>query len=192
MTQTLPSRAVRNEPASLTGLERWLRPSRAAQAADPVVVFAVALAAITIALPFAGPNPLARQSVVCVTDVLMLGVVWLGRADRLHGSGAGHLLRDAQKQSVGARGMWTNCVLPSLAGAATILLASAQAGVLGGGPSAPTLTAAALLLAPTFFGITSFCSMNAFDFMFWIRCRARAPEQPRRPVLNSPKPERTA
>jgi len=59
-------------------------------------------------------------------------------------------------------------VLPSLAGAATVLLASALAGVLGGGSFARTLTAAAVLAAPTVFGITSFYSMNAFDFVFWI------------------------
>ena len=59
-------------------------------------------------------------------------------------------------------------VLPSLGGAATVLLASALAGVLGGGSFARTLTAAAVLAAPTVLGITSFYSMNAFDFVFWI------------------------
>jgi membrane protease YdiL (CAAX protease family) len=41
-------------------------------------VFAVALVAITVVVPLAGENPLARQSVVWVTNIIMLGIVWLG------------------------------------------------------------------------------------------------------------------
>lgn len=59
-------------------------------------------------------------------------------------------------------------ILPSLAGAATLLLTSELAGLLGGGRFSRTLAAAGVVAAPTFFGITGFYSMNAFDFVFWL------------------------
>jgi hypothetical protein len=59
-------------------------------------------------------------------------------------------------------------VLPSLAAGAVVMLTSALAGALGGGGFARTLAAVAVLAAPTFFGITGFYSMNAYDFLFWL------------------------
>jgi dolichyl-phosphate-mannose-protein mannosyltransferase len=59
-------------------------------------------------------------------------------------------------------------VLPSIAGAAVVLLTSDLAGRLGGGRFARTLAAAAVLAAPMVFGITSFYSMNAFDLVLWL------------------------
>ncbi len=59
-------------------------------------------------------------------------------------------------------------VLPSLAGAATVVLVSDLAGVLGGSAFARTLAAVAVLAAPTLYGITGFYSMNAFDFVLWL------------------------
>jgi 4-amino-4-deoxy-L-arabinose transferase-like glycosyltransferase len=59
-------------------------------------------------------------------------------------------------------------VLPSLAAGAVVLLTSGLAGALGGGAFARTLAAAAVLAAPTVFGITGFYSMNAFDLVFWL------------------------
>jgi 4-amino-4-deoxy-L-arabinose transferase-like glycosyltransferase len=59
-------------------------------------------------------------------------------------------------------------VLPSLAGAAAVVLAAALAGALGAGPFGRTLAALAMLAAPTVFGITGFYSMNAFDLVFWL------------------------
>src|SRR5687768_5710786 len=59
-------------------------------------------------------------------------------------------------------------VLPSLAGAAAVLLASGLAGALGGGTFARSFAALAMLAAPTLFGITGFYSMNAFDLVFWL------------------------
>jgi hypothetical protein len=59
-------------------------------------------------------------------------------------------------------------ILPSLAGAGAVLLTSGLAGMLGGRQLSRTLAAAGVLAAPTFFGITGFYSMNAFDFVFWL------------------------
>lgn len=59
-------------------------------------------------------------------------------------------------------------VLPSLAGGLIVLLTSGLAGAMGGGAFARTLAAVSVLAAPTVFGITSFYSMNAFDFLFWL------------------------
>jgi len=76
-------------PTGLTRLGRFLQSSRAAHAADPLVVFAVALAAITFARPLVGEHPLARQAVIWVANLVMLAVVWLGL--RLRGQGWEHL-----------------------------------------------------------------------------------------------------
>jgi 4-amino-4-deoxy-L-arabinose transferase-like glycosyltransferase len=59
-------------------------------------------------------------------------------------------------------------VLPSLAGGLIVLLTSGLAGAIGGGSFARTFAAVSVLAAPTVFGITSFYSMNAFDFVFWL------------------------
>ena len=59
-------------------------------------------------------------------------------------------------------------VVPSLLGAASVLLAGGLAGSLGAGGFGRTLAALAMLAAPTVFGITGFYSMNAFDFVFWL------------------------
>jgi membrane protease YdiL (CAAX protease family) len=80
---------MQNGTPSLTILGHLLRTNRAAHLADLVVVFAVALAAIAIALPLVGDHPLARQAVVWVANVLMLAVVWLGL--RLRGQSWEHL-----------------------------------------------------------------------------------------------------
>jgi hypothetical protein len=59
-------------------------------------------------------------------------------------------------------------ILPSLAGAAIVLLVSSLSGALGGGTFARVFAAVSVLAAPTVLGITSFYSMNAFDFVFWL------------------------
>ncbi|MEO8359293.1 MAG: glycosyltransferase family 39 protein [Vicinamibacteria bacterium] len=59
-------------------------------------------------------------------------------------------------------------VLPSLAGGLIVWLTSRLAGAIGGGAFAQTFAAVAVLAAPTVLGITSFYSMNAFDFLFWL------------------------
>ena len=58
-------------------------------------------------------------------------------------------------------------VLPSLAGATTVLLTSVLACLAADGFRRRSQHVA-VLGAPTVFGITSFYSMNAFDFMFWL------------------------
>jgi hypothetical protein len=59
-------------------------------------------------------------------------------------------------------------VLPSLAGGLIVLLTSGLVGAMGGGAFARIFAAVSVLAAPTVFGITSFYSMNAFDFLFWL------------------------
>jgi hypothetical protein len=73
----------------MTGIGHLLRTNKAAHLADVVAALAVALAAILIVLPLVGDHPLARQAVVWVANVVMLGVVWLGL--RLRGQGWEHL-----------------------------------------------------------------------------------------------------
>ena len=64
--------------------------------------------------------------------------------------------------------LWSLRFLPSLAGAATLLMVSELAGLLTGSTFARTFAAFAMLAAPTVFGITGIYSMNAFDFLFWL------------------------
>src|SRR3972149_771437 len=64
--------------ATVRTLGHLLRANKLAQTAELLVVFAVALVAITVVIPLAGENPLARQSVVWVTNIIMLGIVWQG------------------------------------------------------------------------------------------------------------------
>lgn len=62
----------------MTRLGQLLTTNRPAQVAELLGVFAPALVTITIAVPLVGDNPLARQAVVWVANVLMLVLVWLG------------------------------------------------------------------------------------------------------------------
>lgn len=62
----------------MTALGQLLRTNKLAQATELLVAFAVALVAVTVVVPLAGDNPLARQSVVWVTNIIMLGIVWQG------------------------------------------------------------------------------------------------------------------
>jgi hypothetical protein len=63
---------------NVTGLERALLTNKAAQVAELVAVFVVAAAIVFGVVPVVGENPLARQGVVWIADVLMLVIVWLG------------------------------------------------------------------------------------------------------------------
>jgi hypothetical protein len=74
---------------NVTGLGRALLTSKLAQVGELVVVFAVALVVVLGAGPLVGDNPLARQGVVWVANVLMLVMVWVGL--RLRGQGWEHL-----------------------------------------------------------------------------------------------------
>ena len=58
--------------------------------------------------------------------------------------------------------------LPAVAGAATVLLAGLIARELGGKRFAQGLAAMCVLLAPGFFAIDAFLSMNAFEPLFWM------------------------
>ncbi|MDH3199238.1 MAG: CPBP family intramembrane metalloprotease, partial [Candidatus Krumholzibacteria bacterium] len=69
-------------------LEYALRANKFAQVGEIAVVFAVPVAAIAFVLPLVGENPLARQAVVWVANLLMLGLVWAGL--RLRGQGWAH------------------------------------------------------------------------------------------------------
>lgn len=59
-------------------LGRPLEGSRAARFVEIMLVFLVAFAVILIGWQFTGNNPLARQAVVWVANVLMLLTVWIG------------------------------------------------------------------------------------------------------------------
>lgn len=62
----------------MTDLGAALRENRAAQAAEIASVFLLALAVVFAGWRIVGSNPFARQAVVWVANVLMLGTVWLG------------------------------------------------------------------------------------------------------------------
>lgn len=68
---------MQNE-AVVTTLGHRLHTSKAARAAELVGVFAVAGAVVAFIAPLAGDDPLARQAVVWVANVIMLFMVWLG------------------------------------------------------------------------------------------------------------------
>ncbi len=72
--------AMQGGNTRVTGLGRALLTSKLAQVGELAVVFLVALAVIMGAGPLVGENPLARQGVVWVANVLMLVMVWLGLA----------------------------------------------------------------------------------------------------------------
>jgi hypothetical protein len=59
-------------------------------------------------------------------------------------------------------------VLASIAAECISLLVSHLAGRLGGSSFARLLAALTVIAAPTFWGITGFYSMNAFDLLFWV------------------------
>ena len=74
--------------AGMTGFGRALLRSKPAQVGEIVALFVVALVLIVLAAPLAGENPVARQGVVWVANILMLAMVWLGL--RLRGQGWAH------------------------------------------------------------------------------------------------------
>jgi 4-amino-4-deoxy-L-arabinose transferase-like glycosyltransferase len=58
-------------------------------------------------------------------------------------------------------------MVPTALACATVLLAGAIAREFGGGRAAQLLAALAVALSPVVLGVTSFYSMNAFEFVFW-------------------------
>lgn len=58
-------------------------------------------------------------------------------------------------------------LMPALAGSATVVLVGLVARELGGGRIAQGLAALATLVAPVYFGIDAFYSMNAFEPVLW-------------------------
>ena len=85
----------------LVGLGRALLTNKLAQVGELVVVFVVAFAVIMGAGPLVGDNPVARQGVVWVANVLMLVTVWLGL--RLRGQSWEHFglsLRLASRRTI--------------------------------------------------------------------------------------------
>lgn len=57
--------------------------------------------------------------------------------------------------------------VPALLGSATVVLVGLLARELGGGRAAQGLAALATALCPVILGVTSFYSMNAFEYAFW-------------------------
>jgi membrane protease YdiL (CAAX protease family) len=62
----------------MTTLGRLLTDNKIAKIAELLAVFIGACAVIAIVTPFVGENPLLRQAVVWIANVLMLAIVWLG------------------------------------------------------------------------------------------------------------------
>ncbi|HXV91577.1 MAG TPA: type II CAAX endopeptidase family protein, partial [Gemmatimonadales bacterium] len=62
----------------MIGLGRALRTSRVAQATEIALVFLVAAAVVAVGWRLVGANPLGRQAVVWVANILMLVTVWIG------------------------------------------------------------------------------------------------------------------
>ncbi|HEX9729156.1 MAG TPA: CPBP family intramembrane glutamic endopeptidase [Gemmatimonadales bacterium] len=123
----------------MTALGQLLSTSRVAKVAELVVVLAVALAAITIALPLVGNNALARQAVAWVANVVMLCVVWLGlrvRGQSWEYFGLG--LRFAGWRSVGKAVLQSFLVL--IAAAAAFVLGSIVMANITGVPESADMT----------------------------------------------------
>ena len=106
----------------MNNLGYTLRSNKLAQVGELAVVFAVPGAAPLLALPLAGENPLARQAVVWVANVVMLALVWAGL--RMRGQGWAHL--GLARQGGGARALWRG-FLKTLA----VFLAAVVAFVVG-------------------------------------------------------------
>ncbi len=73
--------------------------------------------------------------------------------------------------------------LPAVAGAATVFMAGLIVRELGGGRRAEWVAALAVLIMPTYLGMSHFYSMNCFDVVFWallswMAIRALVHEQP--------------
>ena len=122
---------MQGENKRVTGLGRTLLTSKLAQGGELVVVFIVAVALIMGAEPLVGENPLARQGVVWVANVLMLVMVWLGL--RLRGQGWGHFglsLRLANRRSV-VRAVLQSFVVFVAAVAAFVVGAVVMANIVG-------------------------------------------------------------
>lgn len=86
----------------MTDLGTALKKNRTAQAAEIGSVFLLAFAVVLIGWRIVGSNPFARQAVVWVANVLMLGTVWLGL--RFRGQTWEHLglrVRPADLRGVG-------------------------------------------------------------------------------------------
>jgi membrane protease YdiL (CAAX protease family) len=106
----------------------------AASVAEVVVVFLVALVTVAVGWRLVGDDPLARQAVVWVANVLMLGTVWAGLRRRGQtGADLGLAVR-----RVGARTV-LRAVLQSLA----VVTAAVAAFVVGGVVATPLAAGAA-------------------------------------------------
>jgi len=63
--------------------------------------------------------------------------------------------------------LWTLCLLPALAVAASVFLTGIMARRLGAGTFGQALAALAAAVTPSYLAFTSLYSMNAFDLFFW-------------------------
>ncbi len=117
--------------AEMTGFGRALLRNKPAQVGEIVALFVVALAVIVLAGPLAGENPVARQGVVWVANILMLVMVWLGL--RLRGQGWAHFglsFRGASRRIV-VRAVLLSLVVFVAAVAAFVVGAIVMANIVG-------------------------------------------------------------
>lgn len=117
----------------MSGPGRALRESRTGNVVEMLFLFVLALTVVWIGWRAVGPEPLARQAVVWVANVLMLATIWAGL--RVRGQGWAHL--GLRWGSVDRR-----AVVRALVRSVLVFVAAAAAFVLGSVVAAPLAGAA--------------------------------------------------
>ena len=100
--------------------------SKAAKIGEIGALFAVAWVVLRLGAPFAGENPLAKQGVVWIANILMLATVWLGL--RLRGEGWAHL--GLRRGVIHRRALW-GAVWRSLVVCAAAIASAAIGSIVG-------------------------------------------------------------
>lgn len=113
---------------TVSGPGRTLRESRAATVVEILLLLVLAVTVVWIGWRAVGPDPLARQAVVWVANVLMLLTIWAGL--RARGQGWSHL--GLRRRSVGGR-----AVIGTLVRSVVVFVAAAAAFVMGSVIAAP-------------------------------------------------------
>lgn len=79
---------MNNKTSELSALGKALKQNKMARVLEIAAVLAVAFVIIAFILPFAGKNPIQRQSIIWLANIVMLFLVWLGL--KLRGQGWEH------------------------------------------------------------------------------------------------------
>ena len=86
----------------LSRVGQLLASNKPAKIGEIGALFAIAWVVLQLGAPFAGENPLAKQGVVWVANILMLATVWLGL--RLRGESCAHL--GLRRGPIDRRALW--------------------------------------------------------------------------------------